>query len=149
MAILTDREASASGCWAWDDRSGSQCWADLGGLVLYEGCTEGAKILNSWVNGSRCTEQSSSTDEFSVPWWPRIGSHQEVFRCLQAHLVKFSLGGYIKEPEQNVRVCKWSLSYQKIIKNMLNRKNPFQGENPCRKDFLVVDWGRSEVWTLW
>ena len=26
--------------------------------------------------------------------------------CLQAHLVKFSLGGCIKEPEQNVRVCK-------------------------------------------
>lgn len=26
--------------------------------------------------------------------------------CLQVHLVKFSLGGCIKELEQNVRVCK-------------------------------------------
>lgn len=66
------------------------------------------------------------------------------FSChLQAHLVKFWLGGCIKQPEQNVHVYKWSLSYQKIIKNMLNRKNPFQGKKPCRKDFLVVDWARQ------
>lgn len=31
------------------------------------------------------------------------------------------------------------LKLSEIIKNMLNRKNPFQGKNPYRKDFLVVD----------
>lgn len=57
---------------------------------------------------------------------------------LHAHLVKFWLGGCIKEPEQNVCVCKWSLSYQKIIKNTLNRRIPFKAKTLAGRIFWLL-----------
>lgn len=61
------------------------------------------------------------------------------FPChLHAHLVKFWLGGCIKEPEQNVCVCKWSLSYQKIIKNMLNRRISFKAKTLAGRIFWLL-----------